>query len=197
MEQEEYADHYKIIQSCHIGRSRVVLGEDLKAEQPYFVANASRGFVGWSYTDCEVSKDYLELYKVFVERQQAALQNLVSERQERHSDGQPYGKDVCKPNSHTLNFTDQILVLNPAYLSPAFRVKEEQLVLAESGFGCFPNKSGTKVFCRDCYTGERFYVPRYEILGVMKKESIPTWAAENAALFRAERKAESRGKERE
>ncbi len=186
-EAKEYADNYEIIQSCKIGRNRIVIGEDLQSEHPYLVASAKRWLVGWSYNDCCVSADYLEICGEFVKRQQAELETLRKERGERNSDGIPYGREVCVEQSYKRDYTDQILVLKTQFLAPQFRIKEEQLVLAQSGFGCQPDARGTKVYCRDCWTGERFFVARSDVLGVMKPECIPEWAKKNAGIFRAER----------
>lgn len=189
-EEKEYADNYEIVQSCTIGRSRIVVGEDMKSEQPFFLANAKRWFMGWQYSECIVSKDYLEICTEFIQRQKTALEQIRKEREERHSDGIPYDASVCIPESWKQNYKNQILVLKPSYLAPQFRIKEEQLVLGEGGFGCDPSASGTKVYCRDCYTGEQFYVPRHEVMGIMKPDCVPPWAAENAAIFRAQSKRE-------
>ena len=185
-EEKEYADNYEIIQSCKIGRRRIVLGEDLKSENPYFIATATPWLAGWRYDECYISADYLEICREFVNRQQVELENLQKERAERNSDGIPYGQEVCVEESYKQNYTNRILVLKTEYLAPQFRVKEEQLVLAQSGFGCLPNARGTKVYCRDCWTGERFYVTRNDVMGIMKPESVPQWAMENVALFREE-----------
>ena len=187
-QQKEYAGNYEIIESCKIGRTRVVVGQDLSSEQPYLVAFAKSTAIGIEYNQCMVSQDYLDICELFVDRQRKALDQVRQERRERKSDGIPYDSSVCVENSTRMDYTGQILVLRQSYLSPALRSKEEQLVLAESGFGCRPNASGVKVYCRDCYTGERFYVPRYEILGVMKPECVPKWAAKNVRIFLNEKR---------
>ena len=55
------------------------------------------------------------------------------------------------------------------------------MFLAEGGFGASPNSRGRKVYGCFLKDGEKTYYNRDEILGVLKEEFLPEWAAEKLA----------------
>ena len=79
------------------------------------------------------------------------------------------------------DYTGQVLVLKPTVLKDAFKTPEDQLFLAEGGFGCSPSASGRKVFGKFLKDGEEAHFYRQDFLGVIKDECLPDWARESLA----------------
>jgi hypothetical protein len=82
------------------------------------------------------------------------------------------------PDSHTENYSDRLLVLKPSSLKEDYRHEEFQYFFAESGFGCDPEKLGTKVFGRFLIDGEESAFRRYDFYGIADEEKLPGWAKE-------------------
>lgn len=192
-QEKEMADKYEIIQSCTVGRKRFVIGECKESAERYMVANHRTKFDGMfdEYYDMGISNDYMEIIAAFIRRQKDELDAIRQQRRERGSDGIPFTAADCLPDGNKQDFSGQILVIKADVLDPEYRVKEEQLMYAVSGNGCAPDARGTKVFGRDCATGEKFYMRRQDIAGVLKPELVPVWAKENVQRFQAEISAHS------
>lgn len=82
------------------------------------------------------------------------------------------------PDSHAENYSDRLLVLKPSSLKEDYRHEEFQYFFAESGFGCDPEKLGTKVFGRFLIDGEESAFRRYDFYGIADEEKLPGWAKE-------------------
>ena len=76
------------------------------------------------------------------------------------------------------DYTGKLLIIRAEVLKEEFRTPENQLFLAESGFGCSPTASGHKVFGRFIADGERAEFRRSDFLGIIAEENIPEWARE-------------------
>lgn len=91
----------------------------------------------------------------------------------------------CLPETEgELNYTGQVVVLRPSILQDAYKTPEDQLFLAESGFGCSPGSRGRKVFGIFLKDGEKSYFYREDFLGILKEEHLPEWVAEKLAEMR-------------
>ena len=84
----------------------------------------------------------------------------------------------CEPDSGSLDYTGKVLVLSPNTLSEEFWSPQNQLWLAESGFGCSPDSRGRKVFGQFLKDGEKTHYQRSDIVGILKDEYLPEWAKE-------------------
>ena len=83
------------------------------------------------------------------------------------------------------DYTGKLLIIRDTALKEEFRTPENQLFLAESGFGCSPDKIGRKVFGQFLSDGERTHFYREDFLGGIADEHIPKWARERLAeLFK-------------
>lgn len=88
------------------------------------------------------------------------------------------------------DYKGKLVVLRGSFFKECYRSPENQLFLAESGFGCSPHASGRKVFGEFLCDYERACVQRSDILGILKEEYIPEWAqARLEAIHQAERLA--------
>ncbi len=83
-----------------------------------------------------------------------------------------------------LDYTGQVLVMKPEVLKDQYKTPEDQLFLAESGFGCRPDARGRKVYGQFLKDGEATHLYRQDFLGVLKDEYLPEWAAERLAEIR-------------
>lgn len=84
-----------------------------------------------------------------------------------------------------IDYTDQVTVLKPTVLNDKFKTPEDQLFLAESGFGYSPDARGQKVFGTFLKDGEEAQFNRQDFLGVLMDEYLPDWARESLAKIRA------------
>lgn len=190
MEEKEYAGGYRIEQMLRFGKKHFVLGFDDRAEEKYLLAERHTNAFGYEYTEAVVSNDYLEIVEELTIRMREELECVREERAKRQSDGVPFGPEACCAESSKMNFENQILILNPTFLAPEYRTKEDQMVLAISGFGCTPGRRSHKIYCQSLCDGEKFYIRGYDVLGVLDSQNVPEWAANKANVIRQkERKA--------
>lgn len=80
-----------------------------------------------------------------------------------------------------LNYEGKVLVLRGDVLKDQYKTPEDQLFLAESGFGCTPNARGRKVFGKFLKDGEETNFQRGDFIGILKEEHLPEWAKEKLA----------------
>ena len=181
---KEYAGEYEVVQSMEVGEKRFVLGCNDALAEPFMVANFRTKLDGLfsEYYEVGVSDDYMGILGEYLQRQQTAYAELVKQREARGSDGTVFGIEDCLPEAGKQRFVNRIVVMAPATLAPEFRIKEDQLLYVLGGNGAEPDSRGTKVYARDCWTGERFYVRRSDILGIIQPEKLPDWARQNARL---------------
>ena len=120
-----------------------------------------------------------------VESHPAVLDGFINQVRKAWDDLGMYDARHCiEENGEQFDYTDRICIFNAQRMKESHLHPEEQIFLAESGFGCQPNSRGTKVFGRFLYDGEECYVRRQSLLGIMKDECIPDWAQEKLAELR-------------
>lgn len=184
MEEKEYVGSYQIEQSFRLGKKHFVLGVDEKAPEKYLLAERRMNTFGYEYVEAVGSNDYLEILEEYTLRLNEELDRLRQERKVRSSDGVPFGLEACCTESSKMNYENQILILHLEFLAPEYRTKEDQLVLAISGFGCAPGRRSHKIYCQSLCDGEKFYIRGYDVLGVLDRQNVPEWAANKAHIIR-------------
>ena len=85
--------------------------------------------------------------------------------------------------SHCDDMTGQelegkVLVMSPFTLKESYWAPENQLWLAQSGFGCSPTARGRSILCTCLGDGEQTRWNRNDFIGVLKDEYLPDWAKE-------------------
>ena len=85
------------------------------------------------------------------------------------------------------------MVIDPAIFTDEYKTPDDQLFLAEGGFGCQPNARGRKVFGQFLKDGEQTHYQRSDIIGVLKDEYLPQWAQEKLAELTAPDEEPSEG----
>ncbi len=87
-------------------------------------------------------------------------------------------------SSHTVqssepqDYKGKLLIIRADALNEEFRTPENQLFLANGGFGCKPDALGRKVFGCFLSDGEESYFSRSDFIGIISDEHIPQWAKE-------------------
>lgn len=73
------------------------------------------------------------------------------------------------------DYVDKFIILTPKFLKAEYRTAEFQLFKAKSGFGCYPEKIGNKVFGYFVSDKEEASTRREYILGVATDKAIEKW----------------------
>ena len=97
----------------------------------------------------------------------------------------------CEPDSSKLDYTGKVLVLSPNTLKEEYWSPENQLWLAQSGFGCSPTARGRSILCTCLGDGEQTRWNRNDFVGVLKDEFLPDWAKESLKQYQRSEQAET------
>ena len=74
------------------------------------------------------------------------------------------------------NIEGKLVVINSEYFKQEYKNAKYQLVLANSGFGCYADKMGSAVYVTECCENpERYRRERYQLLGEPTEELIAEW----------------------
>lgn len=112
-----------------------------------------------------------------VESHPAVLDGFINQvRQEWRVLGL-FGREHCETKEEP-DYSGRIVVINPHVLKDEYKTPEDQLFLATGGFGCHPNGRGRKIYGQYVKDGEQTFYQREDIIGVLKSEYLPDWAAE-------------------
>lgn len=84
---------------------------------------------------------------------------------------------ISEKNSE-IDYINKVLILNPSVLKDEYKTPDDQLFLAEGGFGCHPNSRGRKVFGRFLKDGEETHFYREDFIGAIDEKYLPDRAAE-------------------
>ena len=92
-----------------------------------------------------------------------------------------------------LDYEGKVLVLKGDVLKDQYKTPENQLFLAEGGFGCRPDSRGRKVFGKFLKDGEDTHFYREDFAGILKDEYLPGWAREKLDGLQSKQAEESEG----
>lgn len=84
------------------------------------------------------------------------------------------GRGECIADDN--EYAGKLLILKPTSLKEEFRQPYFQYFYATSGFGCYADKLGGKVFGKLLADGEECYFYRSDFIGVADTEKLPQWA---------------------
>ena len=73
-------------------------------------------------------------------------------------------------------YAGKLLILKSEALKEEYRKPFFQYFYAQSGFGCYADKLGGKIFGKFLVDGEETHFRRNDFLGVADKEKLPQWA---------------------
>lgn len=115
----------------------------------------------------------------FVVRSHPAILNgFVDEAREEWNKLGLFNQSHCVEGKEGHYYEGKLLAISPRALKEEYKTPEDQLFFATGGFGCHPEKIGTKVFGYFLKDGEKTHFLRSDIVGVLKDEYIPDWARE-------------------
>ncbi len=83
-------------------------------------------------------------------------------------------RSKCLPNED--NYAEKLLIMKPEALKKEYRQPFFQYFYAQSGFGCYPDKLGGKIFGSFLADGEKAQFRRSDFLGAADMEKLPQWA---------------------
>lgn len=92
-----------------------------------------------------------------------------------------------------LDYEGKVLVLKGNVLKDRYKTPEDQLFLADGGFGCRPNSRGRKVFGKFLKDGEDTHFYREDFAGILKDECLPDWAREKLNELQTPEESEGPG----
>ena len=84
------------------------------------------------------------------------------------------GRGECIADDN--EYAGKLLIIKPTSLKEEFRQPYFQYFYATSGFGCYADKLGGKVFGKLLADGEECYFYRSDFIGVADTEKLPQWA---------------------
>jgi hypothetical protein len=86
-----------------------------------------------------------------------------------------FDKNDVRQLEENENYEGKFVILRPDFLDTAYRTAEFQLFKAQSGFGCYPDKLGSKVYGYYVSDHDKGSTRREYILGVATDEAIAQW----------------------
>ena len=90
----------------------------------------------------------------------------------------------CAVDMYDGNVEGKVLVMSPDTLQEEFWTPENQLWLANGGFGCDPRASGRAIHSTCLGDGETVYWNREDFIGVLDETHLPDWAKEKLEALR-------------
>lgn len=84
-----------------------------------------------------------------------------------------FDENDYRPLADGEDYVDKFVILDADYFKPEYQEAKNQLFLAKSGFGCYPDKLGGKIFGK--LWDEDYQTRREIVLGVAKEEAIKEW----------------------
>lgn len=196
MEQEKrMAGSYEVYQVLPIGRVEVILGVDTSnSEKPYLVCYCDQNnLLGMDqYYGAEGYADYLEAMGEFSKLLQWEVEKLQTERSTIHESMSPIQAAHCHPIKSENELGGRLVVIRPERLRPEFRTADHQLAWVTGGFGASGHSRGRAVFAIRIYSGDECRYSREDLLGFLKPEHTPAWAAEKLALYQKEKQQKPR-----
>jgi len=82
------------------------------------------------------------------------------------------------PGGNNEDYKGKILIVSASWLGENYKSPENQLFLAQSGFGCSPSAVGRAVSGQFLIDGENARLDRGDFVGVLDEQHLPDWAKE-------------------
>ncbi|MEC0259897.1 hypothetical protein [Paenibacillus lautus] len=190
MEQEKrMAGEYEVYQALPIGRVEVIIGIDMtNTEKPYQVCYCSQNnlFGIDQFYGASTHAEYLDAMQEFTKRMQWEIEKLQTERSAIAEPMPPIQLSQCMPIKSDDDLNGKIVVTRLEWLRPEFRTADNQLIWVTGGFGASGNSRGRAVYAETLYSGDEYRYNREDLMGFLKPEHTPAWAAEKLAQRQAE-----------
>lgn len=180
-------ENYEIIHSIRIGDKEVVFGQDENNSMPYLCAFYASNQLFYSYSDCVVGDDYVEMMELFSERVKDQCMKVREEQAKVTVPREKITADMCRQDDRGTDIAGKVVAVRADALRPEYRSADYQLVLVEGGNGSRGNALGTTCFCKNLYSGEPVSWKRYDIQGEVKPEYLPLWAKDKLAELQTQK----------
>ena len=115
-----------------------------------------------------------EMRRYAVDSHPAVLDGFTTEVRKQYKALGLLDKKKCLADDK--EYAEKLLILKPTALIDEFRKPYFQYFYAQSGFGCYPDKLGGKVFGKFLADSEDCCFHRSNFLGVADTEQLPQWA---------------------
>lgn len=115
-----------------------------------------------------------EMRRYAVDSHPAVLDGFTTEVRKQYKALGLLDKKKCLADDK--EYAEKLLILKPTALIDEFRKPYFQYFYAQSGFGCYPDKLGGKVYGKFLADGENGQFRRSDFLGVADTEQLPQWA---------------------
>ena len=115
-----------------------------------------------------IPPDEMHNYCFAARSHSAILDGFISHYRKLVMDLGMFGQKQCEPEPEKLDYTGKVLVLSPNTLKEEYWSPENQLWLAQSGFGCSPTARGRSILCTCLGDGEQTRWNRNDFIGVLK-----------------------------
>ena len=125
-----------------------------------------------------IPEDEMHNYCFAARSHSAILDGFISHYRKLVMNLGMFDQKQCEPDSSTMDYTGKVLVLSLNTLKEEYWSPENQLWLAQSGFGCSPTARGRSILCICLGDGEQTRWNRNDFIGVLKDEYLPDWAKE-------------------
>lgn len=173
---------YKVILTAWLGDKEYLIGEASNdaSEQHYMTCVNISNEIYTAHEDAVGSDDYLEIFKLYLDRLATRLRELETERSKRGITNMLTAED-CVNGGLNSDITGKVIIIKPETLPPEYRTADRQLQIANSGFGCCPNSRGNAVFCTNLYSGEKIRYEKHDVVGIADISCLPEWALQKLA----------------
>ncbi|MHB1154982.1 MAG: DUF3849 domain-containing protein, partial [Eubacteriales bacterium] len=121
----------------------------------------------------------------FINSHPAVLDGFINQARKYYDGLALFNRSHCIADSDNLDYNNKVLVLHAEILKDIYKTSSDQLFLAQSGFGCFPDTAGKKVFGQFLKDGEWTHFNRADFIGVISEINLPDWAKEKLKVLNA------------
>ena len=98
-----------------------------------------------------------------------------------------FNRRMCEPAFSDADLKGRVLVLSTETLKESAWQPQNQLWLADGGFGCAPNSRGRAVYAICLGDGEQARWNREDFIGVLDERFLPDWAEPHLAELRGQK----------
>lgn len=194
--EKRMAGDYEIIHAFHIGDKEIVIGENINApgDERYMCAFCEKNEILGLYSDLWVSDDFCEIAKIYADRlseQAEKTRAALFKPKFQGIDTTPLTKADCAPISSNDDLNGKIVVIKQEVLRQEYRRATNQIMLCTGGFGASPNSRGSACYCVDLYSRTTSRFERQDVMGTLRENQLPKWAALGLDQYRNEQRQKS------
>ena len=175
---KQVAGDFEIINSVPIGDREIVLGENPYAEDKmiYLCSDCVKNELFTRYDNVMVGNDYTEMVELFGQRIATQAEKTRTEFSKVTVQKEPLTAKDCYPLSNTDDIEGKVIAIKTSSIRREYRTADRQLYFVTGGNGAKENARGRAVFCTNLYDGKSTRWDRYDVQGVVKESSMPSWA---------------------